>query len=94
MAIVSPLQITTSVPVGRLVVAQLVHHRAFSAMPCHCPQLRMSNGIFNRTDGAIILGTQVAPGCMIHPKAPYEDLCERMRKNLARQRPVSLMLVD
>lgn len=51
-----------------------------TTLPCVCPQIKLGNGIYNRADGSIIVGTRIVPGCMKHSKEPFENICERIRK--------------
>lgn len=61
-------------------------------MPRFCPQLCPGNGVYNRTDGAIILGTYLVPGCLIHPKEAFDSLYDRIRKNIERGNPVNIIV--
>ena len=63
-----------------------------TTLPIYCPQLKMGNGIHNRTDGAIILGTRIVPGCLKHPREPYENLSERIRKIAGRGNEITLTI--
>lgn len=62
-------------------------------LPCFCPQIKAGNGIFNRKDGSIIVGSRIAPGCLKLPKQPFENLCERLRK-LDSRGSVTLLKID
>ena len=53
-------------------------------LPSYCPMLKAGNGAYNRTDGSIIVGEYVAPGCLIHPVIYFEKIFERIRKALSR----------
>ena len=59
-------------------------------MPCYCPMLKPGNGVHHREDGSIILGTQVIPGCLIHPLQAFEPLAERIRKAIKRNKVITL----
>ena len=59
-------------------------------MPTLCPQFSQGNGIHHRTDGAVILGTRIIPGCMKHTRKPYESLMERIRKASGRKNEIVL----
>lgn len=63
-------------------------------MPCFCPQIAMGNGVHNRTDGAIIVGKYLIPGCLTHTKEPYENICERLRKLDSRGSSVTITIVE
>lgn len=61
-------------------------------MPRFCPQLCPGNGVYNRTDGAIILGTYLVPGCLIHPKDAFDSLYDRIRKSAERGHDITLVI--
>ena len=63
-----------------------------TTMPIYCPMLKPGNGIYNRADGSIILGTYIAPGCLKNSKEPFESLCERIRKLSSRGSEISLTI--
>lgn len=59
----------------------------------YCPQLKMGNGIHNRDDGSILLGTTIIPGCLKKTREPYENLSERIRKVSGRGNEITLTIV-
>lgn len=61
-------------------------------MPCDCVQIAPGNGVYNRTDGSIIVGNYIAPGCLSHPLEAFHSLYERIRKNIERGNPVQLII--
>ena len=61
-------------------------------MPCYCPQLCPGNGVYNRTDGAILLGTYIAPGCLIRPKEAFDSLYDRIRQSAGRGHDITLVI--
>lgn len=63
-----------------------------TSMPCKCVQLCPGNGVYNRTDGAILLGKYLAPGCLTHPKTAFDTLYERIRKNSERGNEITLTI--
>ena len=63
-----------------------------TSMPKHCPMLKPGNGVHHREDGSIILGTQVIPGCLIHPLQAFEPLAERIRKAIKRNKVITLVI--
>lgn len=63
-----------------------------STMPCICHQIKIGNGIYNRADGSIIVGTYIAPGCLKNSKEPFESLCERIRKLSSRGSEITLTI--
>ena len=65
-----------------------------TSMPCHCPQITPGNGACNRKDGAIIVGTYLAPGCLTHPKEAFADFYDRIRKSIERGHELTLTIVE
>lgn len=65
-----------------------------SNMPRFCPQICQGNGVYNRTDGAIIVGTYLAPGCLTHPKEAFETIYDRLRKSAERGHEITLEIVE
>ena len=65
-----------------------------TALPTYCPQIKMGNGIHNRRDGSIIIGTRIVPGAIKLSAAPFEKLMERMRKLSSRNRETTLTVID
>lgn len=65
-----------------------------SNMPQFCPQICQGNGVFKRTDGAIIVGKYLAPGCLTHPKEAFESIYERIRKSIERGHELTLTIVE
>lgn len=65
-----------------------------TSMPCKCVQLCPGNGVYNRTDGAIIVGKYICPGCLSHPKSAFDALYERIRKNIERGNPVNIIITS
>ena len=63
-----------------------------STMPMICPMLKPGNGVYNRTDGSIIVGKHLAPGCLSHPLEAFHSLYERIRKNNERGNPVYIII--
>ena len=58
--------------------------------PLFCPQICPGNGVYNRTDGAIIVGQKLTSGSLIHPKRAFYRLYNRMYK--AHQRGQRLQI--
>ena len=56
--------------------------------------LKPGNGIHNRNDGSIILGTYIAPGCLKHPKRAFNALYERIRKSASRGHELTLEIAE
>ena len=57
-----------------------------------CPMLKPGNGVYNRTDGAIIVGEYLVPGCLKHSRFTFDNLYDRIRKNLERGKEVTLTI--
>ena len=57
-----------------------------------CPMLCPGNGVYNRTDGAIIVGEYLVPGCLKHSRFTFDNLYDRIRKNLQRGKEVTLTI--
>lgn len=65
-----------------------------TAMPCRCPMIKMGNGVHNREDGSIIIGSNICPGCLKLSKAPFEMICERMRKLDGRGCEITVTIIN
>lgn len=65
-----------------------------TSLPILCPQLKPGNGVYHRTDGSIIVGTYIAPGCLAHPKEAFDTIYDRIRKNVERGNEVSLIIEE
>lgn len=63
-----------------------------SVVSCHCPMLKPGNGVHHRTDGSIILGTLIVPGCLSHPLQAFDPLAERIRKAVTRGKELTLTI--
>ena len=63
-----------------------------TTLPCYCPMLKPGNGVQGRTDGSILLGTLIVPGCLKHPLAAFDQLAERIRKAIARNTTITLTI--
>ena len=57
-----------------------------------CPMLKPGNGVYNRTDGAIVVGEYLVPGCLKHSRFTFDNLYDRIRKNLQRGKEVTLTI--
>ena len=74
---------------------EFIEHEGLNAtMPCQCSMLKPGNGVHGRTDGSIILGTRIAPGCLIHPMQAFNPLAERIRKAVSRGKVITLKIVE
>ena len=63
-----------------------------TTLPSYCPMLKPGNGVQGRTDGSILLGTLIVPGCLKHPLAAFDPLAERIRKAIARNTTITLTI--
>lgn len=63
-----------------------------STLPKYCPQIKIGNGVYNRTDGSIIIGEYLAPGCMKHPIEYFNRLIDRLDKCQNRKEPINLTI--
>ena len=57
-----------------------------------CPMLCPGNGVYNREDGSIIVGEYLVPGCLKHSKTAFDNLYDRIRKNLKRGNDIMLTI--
>ena len=57
-----------------------------------CPMLCPGNGVYNREDGSIIVGEYLVPGCLKHSRFTFDNLYDRIRKNLQRGKEVTLTI--
>ena len=64
-----------------------------TTLPCYCPQLKIGNGVYNRPDGSIIVGTHIVPGCVLRSKDAYDPLYQRIRKSIERGNQVILRIL-
>ena len=62
-------------------------------LPCYCPILKPGNGVHNRLDGSILVGKYNCLNSLIHPKAAFDSLYERIRKSMSRGHEVKLSIV-
>lgn len=64
-----------------------------TTLPCYCPMLKIANGVYNRPDGSIIVGTHIVPGCVLRSKDAYDPLYQRIRKSIERGNQVILRIL-
>ena len=57
-----------------------------------CPMLLPGNGVYNRKDGSILVGEYLVPGCLKHSRFTFDNLYDRIRKNLKRGNEVILTI--
>jgi hypothetical protein len=63
-------------------------------LPSFCPMLKPGCGAYNRTDGSILLGEYIAPGCLKHPQKHFNSVFDRMRKVMGRGNECKLTVED
>lgn len=63
-------------------------------VPVRCTMLKPGNGVHQRTDGSIRIGTRIVPGCLCRPKPAFDILYDRIRKNLERGNKVTLNIIE
>ena len=57
-----------------------------------CPMLKPGNGVYHREDGSIIVGEYLVPGCLKHSRFTFDNLYDRIRKNIERGKAVTLTI--
>ena len=57
-----------------------------------CPMLKPGNGVYHREDGSILVGEYLVPGCLKHSRFTFDNLYDRIRKNLQRGKEVTLTI--
>lgn len=65
-----------------------------TSMPHYCPMLTAGNGVYNRDDGAILLGEYLVPGCLKNPKEPFERVYQMIRKAYERGHQITLTITE
>ena len=71
-------------------------------LPRFCPQIKAGNGIHNRWDGSILVGSLTDPndptrnchGCLLHPQAAFDNLFDRIRMSVNRGHEIELIIRD
>lgn len=56
--------------------------------------ITMGNGIYNRTDGRIIIGTHNVPGCLVKSKELFLKFFDRIFKTIKRGHEVTLTITE
>ena len=57
-----------------------------------CPMLKPGNGVYHRKDGSILVGEYLVPGCLKHSRFTFDNLYDRIRKNIERGKEVTLTI--
>lgn len=65
-----------------------------TSLPCYCAMLKPGNGVYNRKDGSILVGTYLAPGCLKHPKRAFDAIYDRIRKSAERGHEITLQIIE
>jgi len=72
--------------------AQTQIESPLSSLPTFCPMIKPGNGICNRHDGTILIGTRLLPGVLINSAPKFEQLHERIRKSIKRGNTITLTI--
>ena len=78
---------------------ELIRSKKYSRkMPSLIPNpsslILFGNGVYNRTDGSILVGKYIAPGCLSHSKPAFDAIYDRIRKNIERGNDVTLVITS
>lgn len=65
-----------------------------TVMPVMCPMIKPGNGVYHRHDGSILLGTYIAPGCLVRPLKAFSEFYDRIRKSAERGHELSVRIVE
>lgn len=82
--------------------ADAAAHSVEASLPPHperdpfpaCPQIKVGNSALNLTDCSILVGTYLQPGIVIKSRPMFDALYERIRKNIERGNPVTLVITS
>lgn len=67
---------------------------ANSTLSVYCPQIKIGNGVHNRSDGSIIIGKRLIPGVLIHSEETFNRLIDRLDKAQNRGEELSLLITN
>lgn len=56
--------------------------------------IAFGNGAYSSTDGRILLGTHIVPGCLMHTREPFMKLYNRISTSLRRGHEVTLTITE
>lgn len=59
-----------------------------------CPQIKVGNGVYNTTDGAILVGRFLQPGIVIRSREVFDRLYERMKKSISRGHKIIVVIQE
>lgn len=65
-----------------------------STLPIYCPQIKIGNGVYNRTDGSIIIGERVVWGALIHSADHFNRLIDRLDKAQNRGETITVTIKE
>lgn len=68
--------------------------RCNSQAESYCPKLIHGNGVFNLTDGSILVGIYRLPGLVINSRPTFDRLYERIEKAISRGHSVELTIYN
>lgn len=60
----------------------------------NCPKILPGNGVFNRTDGNIIVGIYLQPGVVLRSRPIFDRLYDRIEKAISRGHQVELIIYN
>ena len=64
-----------------------------AVLPVYCPMIKIGNGVFNRTDGSIIIGDRYLNGIVLRSAPYYDRLIDRLDKAQNRGEQITLTIV-
>lgn len=59
-------------------------------LPYYCPQIKIGNGVANRTDGSIIIGEHYLSGVLLKSSDHFDRLIDRLDKAALRNEAITL----
>ena len=65
-----------------------------STLPRYCPQIKIGNGVYNRTDGSIIIGERIVWGALIHSADHFNRLIDRLDKAQNRGETITVTIKE
>lgn len=65
-----------------------------TSLPLYCSMLKPGNGVYKREDGSILVGDYLALGCLKHPRKAFDNIYDRIRKNVERGNEVTLIIEE
>ena len=74
--------------------SKLFHRKMPFLMEAPDACLAFGNGIYSCTDGRILLGTTIVPGCLKNSKKTFLKLYDRINQSLRRGHEVELKVIE